>query len=344
MDRRPLSSEAKGILAAFLGRITIYAALIHVVYVLFFWAAGAPLLVWVNLGGLLIFVAVRHLLHMRRLRLAVTLFWVEVLPHVALGTLTLGWDSGYHYALLMFVPFVALTGSRRQVGGFTGLLLLLMLSLEVLQRELGPLAPIPEAYLLLLKWFNLVMLVLVLSVLTTLFRRKIADAERSLLALATVDPLTGLHNRHYFEKAWSLAWAQQRRAKGTLCLLMVDLDHFKQLNDTHGHQAGDRMLIECGRIFGEAVRDIDTLARWGGEEFALLLPGANLSQSMVVAERMRVGIEALVVIHQGTELRCTASVGLTEMLPADTLDQMIMRADQALYTSKMAGRNCVHSV
>ena len=121
MDRRPLSSEAKGILAAFLGRITIYAALIHVVYVLFFWAAGAPLLVWVNLGGLLIFVAVRHLLHMRRLRLAVTLFWVEVLPHVALGTLTLGWDSGYHYALLMFVPFVALTGSRRQVGGFTGL-------------------------------------------------------------------------------------------------------------------------------------------------------------------------------------------------------------------------------
>ena len=104
------------------------------------------------------------------------------------------------------------------------------------------------------------------------------------------------------------------------------------------------MLVECGRIFGEAVRDIDTLARWGGEEFALLLPSATLSQSMVVAERMRAGNEALVVIHQGTELRCTASVGLTEMLPADTLDQMIMRADQALYTSKMAGRNCVHSV
>ena len=344
MDRRPLSSEAKGILAAFVGRLTIYAALIHVVYVLFFWAVGATLLVWVNLGSLLVFVAVRRLLHMRRLRLAVTLFWLEVLPHVAFGTLTLGWDSGYHYALLMFVPFVALTGSRRQVHGFTGLLLLLLLALEVLQREFGPLAPIPEAYLLLLNWFNLAIFVVALSVLTTLYRRKIADAEQRLRTLATVDALTGLHNRHYFEQVWSLACAQQRRAKGTLCLLMVDLDHFKQLNDTHGHQAGDRMLVECGRIFGEAVRDIDTLARWGGEEFALLLPGTTLEQSKVVAERTRAGIEALVVIHQGAELRCTASFGLTEMLPADTLDQMITRADRALYTSKMAGRNCVHSV
>jgi diguanylate cyclase (GGDEF)-like protein len=344
MDRRPLSAEAKGILAVFVGRIALYAALIHVVYVLFFWAVGATLLVWVNLGSLLVFVAVRRLLHMRRLRLAVTLFWLEVLPHVAFGTLTLGWDSGYHYALLMFVPFVALTGSRRQVGGFTGLLLLLLLALEVLQREFGPLAPIPEAYLLLLNWFNLAIFVVALSVLTTLYRRKIADAEQRLRTLATVDALTGLHNRHFFEQAWSLAAARQRRDTGKLCLLMVDLDHFKQLNDTHGHQAGDRMLVECGRIFRAAVRDIDTLARWGGEEFALLLPGATLAQARAVAERMRAGVEALVVVHQGAELRCTASFGLTEMLPADSMDQVIMRADQALYTSKVSGRNCVHSV
>jgi diguanylate cyclase (GGDEF)-like protein len=331
-------------LAVFVGRIALYAALIHGVYVLFFWAVGAPLLVWVNLGSLFVFATVGYLLRLRRLRLAVTLFWLETLPFVAFGTLILGWDSGFHYALLMFVPLVALTGSRRQVAGFTGLLLLFLLSLEVLQREFGPLSPIPEAHLLLLNWFNLAIFVVALSALTTLYRRKIADAERGLLTLATVDALTGLHNRHYFEQAWSLACARRRRATGKLCLLMVDLDHFKQLNDTHGHPAGDRMLVECGRIFREAVRDIDTLARWGGEEFALLLPGTTLAQSKVVAERMRAGIEALVVIHQGTELRCTASVGLTEMLPADTLDQIIMRADQALYTSKMAGRNCVHSV
>jgi diguanylate cyclase (GGDEF)-like protein len=214
----------------------------------------------------------------------------------------------------------------------------------VLQREFGPLAPIPEAYLLLLTWFNLAIFVVALSVLTTLYRRKIADAEQRLRTLATVDALTGLHNRHFFEQAWSLAAARQRRVIERVCLLMVDLDHFKQLNDTHGHQAGDRMLVECGRIFRAAVRDIDTLARWGGEEFALLLPGATLAQARAVAERMRAGVEALVVVHQGAELRCTASFGLTEMLPADSMDQVIMRADQALYTSKVAGRNCVHSV
>jgi len=344
MDHRPLSSEAKGILVAFVGRIALYAALLHSVYVLFFWAIGAPLLVWVNLGNLLTFAAVGYLLRLRRLRMAVTLLWLETLPFVAFGTLMLGWNSGFHYALLLIVPLVAMTGSRRQVAGLTGLLLLLLLSLEVLQRELGPLAPVPEPYLMLLNWFNLVIFVVALSALTTLYRRKIADAEESLRTLATVDALTGLHNRHYFEQAWSFACVQQRRAKGTLCLMMVDLDHFKQLNDTHGHQAGDRMLVECGRIFGETVRDIDTLARGGGEEFALLLPGATLAQAKVVAERMRAGIETLVVMHQGTELRCTVSCGLTEMLPADTLGQMIMRADQALYTSKMAGRNCVHSV
>lgn len=344
MYRRPLTTEAKAILAVFVGRIALYAVLIHVAYMVFFWVVGAPLLVWVNLGSLLVFVAVRYLLRLRRLRLAVTLFWLEVLPHVAFGTLMLGWDSGFHYALLMFVPLVALTGSRRQVAGLTGLLLVLLLSLEVLQRELGPIAPIPEPYLLLLNWFNLAIFVLALSVLTTLYRRKIADAEGKLRTLATVDALTGLHNRHYFEQAWSLACARQRRATGQLCLLMADLDHFKQLNDTHGHQAGDRMLVACGRVFREAVRDIDTLARWGGEEFALLLPGTTLAQSTVVAERMRAGIEALVVIHQGVELRCTASFGLTEMLPTDSLDQVISRADRALYTSKMTGRNCVHSV
>ena len=345
MDHRPLSSEAKGILVSFVGRIALCAALLHRVYVLFFWAVGAPLLVWVNLGSLLTFAAVGYLLRLRRLRLAVTLLWLETLPFVAFGTLMLGWNSGFHYALLLIVPLVAMTGSRRQVAGLTGLLLLLLLlSLEVLQRELGPLAPVREPYLMLLNWFNLVIFVVALSALTTLYRRKIADAEGSLRTLATVDALTGLHNRHYFEQAWSFACVQQRRAKGALCLMMVDLDHFKQLNDTHGHQAGDRMLFECGRIFGGAVRDIDTLARWGGEEFALLLPGAALAQAKVVAERMRAGIETLIVMHQGTELRCTVSCGLTEMLPADTLDQIIMRADRALYASKMAGRNCVHSV
>ena len=344
VDHRPLSSEAKGILVSFVGRIALCAALLHSVYVLFFWAVGAQLLVWVNLGSLLTFAAVGYLLRLRRLRMAVTLLWLETLPFVAFGTLMLGWNSGFHYALLLIVPLVAMTGSRRQVAGLTGLLLLLLLSLEVLQRELGPLAPVREPYLMLLNWFNLVIFVVALSALTTLYRRKIADAEGSLRTLATVDALTGLHNRHYFEQAWSFACVQQRRAKGTLCLMMVDLDHFKQLNDTHGHQAGDRMLFECGRIFGGAVRDIDTLARWGGEEFALLLPGATLAQAKVVAERMRAGIETLVVMHQGTELRCTVSCGLTEMLPADTLDQIIMRADRALYASKMAGRNCVHSV
>ena len=324
--------------------MAVAAGLVDIVYFLFFLARGSPVLAWVNVLSVLIYCGIYELVRRRRLALAIALFWLEVFPHAVLGTLMLGWGSGFHYLALIFVPMVMMTDSRLTGVAKTVFLVLVLASLEGILWQHGPLAPITELQLLMVRWFNLLLFVVMMAMLTSYYWGKIASAEKRLRTLGTVDALTGLHNRHYFEKAWSLACAQQRRAKGTLCLLMVDLDHFKPLNDTHGHQAGDRMLVECGRIFREAVRDIDTLARWGGEEFALLLPGTTLEQSKVVAERMRAGIEALVVIYQGAELRCTASVGLTEMLPADTLDQMIMRADQALYNSKMAGRNCVHSV
>ena len=340
----PLGHQAKQVLAGAVARMAVAAGLVDIVYFLFFLAIGSPVLAWVNVLSVLIYSGIYELVRRRRLALAIALFWLEVFPHAVLGTLMLGWGSGFHYLALIFVPMVMMTDSRLTGVAKAVFLVLILASVEGILWQQGPVAPITELQLLMVRWFNLLLFVVMMAMLTSYYWGKIASAEKRLRTLGTVDALTGLHNRHYFEKAWSLACAQQRRAKGTLCLLMVDLDRFKPLNDTHGHQAGDRMLVECGRVFREAVRDIDTLARWGGEEFALLLPGTTLEQSKVVAERMRAGIEALVVIYQGAELRCTASVGLTEMLPADTLDQMIMRADQALYTSKMAGRNCVHSV
>jgi diguanylate cyclase (GGDEF)-like protein len=340
----PLGHQAKQVLAGAVARMAVAAGLVDIVYFLFFLAIGSPVLAWVNVLSVLIYSGIYELVRRRRLALAIALFWLEVFPHAVLGTLMLGWGSGFHYLALIFVPMVMMTDSRLTGVAKAVFLVLILASVEGILWQQGPVAPITELQLLMVRWFNLLLFVVMMAMLTSYYWGKIASAEKRLRTLGTVDALTGLHNRHYFEKAWSLAGAQQRRAKGTLCLLMVDLDHFKPLNDTHGHQAGDRMLVECGRIFREAVRDIDTLARWGGEEFALLLPGTTLEQSKVVAERMRAGIEALVVIHQGAELRCTASFGLTEMLPADALDQMITRADRALYTSKMAGRNCVHSV
>ena len=340
----PLGHQAKQVLAGAVARMAVAAGLVDIVYFLFFLAIGSPVLAWVNVLSVLIYSGIYELVRRRRLALAIALFWLEVFPHAVLGTLMLGWGSGFHYLALIFVPMVMMTDSRLTGVAKAVFLVLILASVEGILWQQGPVAPITELQLLMVRWFNLLLFVVMMAMLTSYYWGKIASAEKRLRTLGTVDALTGLHNRHYFEQAWSLACAQQRRAKGKLCLLMVDLDRFKPLNDTHGHQAGDRMLVECGRVFREAVRDIDTLARWGGEEFALLLPGTTLEQSMVVAERMRAGIEALVVIHQGAELRCTASFGLTEMLPADALDQMITRADRALYTSKMAGRNCVHSV
>ncbi len=282
----PLGHQAKQVLAGAVARMAVAAGLVDIVYFLFFLAIGSPVLAWVNVLSVLIYCGIYELVRRRRLALAIALFWLEVFPHAVLGTLMLGWGSGFHYLALIFVPMVMMTDSRLTGVAKTVFLVLVLASLEGILWQHGPLAPITELQLLMVRWFNLLLFVVMMAMLTSYYWGKIASAEKRLRTLGTVDALTGLHNRHYFEKAWSLACAQQRRAKGTLCLLMVDLDHFKPLNDTHGHQAGDRMLVECGRIFREAVRDIDTLARWGGEEFALLLPGTTLGKLCITPHEM----------------------------------------------------------
>ena len=157
---------------------------------------------------------------------------------------------------------------------------------------------------------------------------------------ARTDPLTGLANRRALNQELERRLAQFRRQDTPLSLLLIDVDHFKQFNDNHGHQAGDEMLCMMARALRDAVRDMDLATRYGGEEFAIVLPGTNLHDAKCAAERIRRSVAEIELTFRGTKLRDTVSVGLAQAAEMDAPPSLIRRADDALYAAKEAGRNC----
>ena len=155
--------------------------------------------------------------------------------------------------------------------------------------------------------------------------------------LATRDSLTNTLTRRYMDEACAIELERCQRAGQPLAMLMMDLDHFKAVNDTYGHQAGDQVLVAFAAKVRSRLRSKDLLGRFGGEEFALLLPGTPLDAALQVAERIRIAC-----IPKEGEVGCTVSIGVTMSLPeGDSMDKMLARADAAMYAAKNAGRNRV---
>jgi diguanylate cyclase (GGDEF)-like protein/PAS domain S-box-containing protein len=158
--------------------------------------------------------------------------------------------------------------------------------------------------------------------------------------LARTDELTQVNNRRHFIELARHEFAVAQRYQHPLSVILFDVDHFKQINDTFGHQAGDEMLQHIAQIAGEDLRAADILARYGGEEFVLLLPNSTAQQARILAERIRKGIAERGIDTDTGNVRVTISAGIAEVLSQeDTLDRLIQRADQALYAAKEAGRN-----
>jgi diguanylate cyclase (GGDEF)-like protein len=170
--------------------------------------------------------------------------------------------------------------------------------------------------------------------------RKLVEFE--LAKLAATDPLTGLPNRRFFLDIANREVDRVRRFSVPASVAMIDIDHFKDINDTYGHAAGDEALRHLATSFKSALREVDVLARLGGEEFALLLPGTNENGAQSLAEKMRAVLSSTPVSAGKSTFRLTASFGATDLL-SDDLDiaAALGRADAALYAAKRSGRDCV---
>ncbi|CAH0124707.1 diguanylate cyclase [Pseudomonas mediterranea] len=173
-------------------------------------------------------------------------------------------------------------------------------------------------------------------------RHQLQAANAQLQLLSSTDRLTGLYNRGHWEESLKAAYARHQRYGNNSSLVMFDIDHFKRVNDTYGHQAGDKVIEQVARLVREHVRDSDVAGRYGGEEFGVVLSDTDKAGARMFAERLRKAVEEMDVPYGDVVIRFTISLGVADLSqPSNSHADLIAWADEALYTSKKTGRNRV---
>jgi diguanylate cyclase (GGDEF)-like protein len=192
-------------------------------------------------------------------------------------------------------------------------------------------------------------IVIIIVLLARGLTRRLGDAYRTINDMAIKDDLTGLYNRRYFFSRFRDECMKTMRHDYTSCIMMIDADYFKTVNDTFGHAAGDRILAMIAEILRSSLRTTDIIARYGGEEFIVFLAHTDLEGALTAGEKIRAAAESASVSHQDKdEIRFTLSIGLVEMTSRrlsamENFEELIVKADRALYDAKRSGRNRVVS-
>ncbi|QQZ43452.1 GGDEF domain-containing protein [Pseudomonas sp. SK3(2021)] len=188
-------------------------------------------------------------------------------------------------------------------------------------------------------YLNLLICLAITLIVLTLLNGVVRRFQRKIETQATLDSLTGLPNRRGFDLLAAQAMHEAQREPKPLTALLLDLDHFKRLNDTYGHLAGDQVLSGFARHLESCLRQSDIVCRWGGEEFIVLLKDTDSATALKIAEKIRLLIERQSYAYEGKNLRLTVSIGVTTLQADDTLHSLLSRADHAMYRAKQTGRN-----
>ena len=321
------------------------AGLVDVAFFFLFLILDSPVLAWVNVVSVAMYIGVYYALKQRRNRLAVWLIWTEVVVHAALGIVMIGWGSGFHYYLLMFIPAICLSAPRKWIVPGLFVLWAYYVALSVVTWYVAPLQPIPEMALNLVHLFNLTVVFAMFSYLSVFYLGVVIAAQKRLQKVAITDSLTGLLNRRQMQYLLDQELERFKRSGEPVSLMLMDLDHFKQLNDSRGHDAGDKVLQAFADILRQELRAQDLVARWGGEEFLVIMPQCTVSDALKTAERLRVALETYRgKSTDGADFEATVSIGVTDLRQGDDAVTAVSRADRAMYQSKALGRNRVTAV
>lgn len=303
-------------------------------------ALGAHVAAGVTLGCTLGMVVAGWCARRGAFRLTVLIVWAMVVIREPLVTNVLGWGTGQalYYIVLPQVLFLHLgLGMRFRMCATAALVLWTVW--RCMQAFGLPAAAALDAQLT--HWLftmNLTLVVMIVSVLAMLTFASVRKLEAELSEMATTDVLTGLPNRRSFSLAMEGLVRESNRSGSRFVLGLLDVDHFKRINDAHGHSVGDEVLTRCGAVLRAELKAGDRVFRWGGEEFAIVFRDSDLERAHIACERLRARLQdELSAVREGVVL--TVTVGLAQWSPGASLDDLFRRADAALYAGKDAGRD-----
>ena len=260
--------------------------------------------------------------------------------HIALRW---GGDINFHYKLLAIVPLVAVSGRFSVRSKWIWILACTagLVALDHRVSEVAQVFPASPAIKTLMQALNFGVPILTMAALVMHYFKLVTRQQAQLNEHATIDPLTGLMNRRRLREVWMHAEHEGRRGSFPLSIVLCDVDHFKAINDKYGHDMGDQVLRQLGQLMPREVRIDDSVCRWGGEEFLLLLPHCDQLTAMATANRIRATIAATPIRVGAQALSVTVTMGVATFIDNEKFEAAAHRADVALYAGKVAGRNRV---
>lgn len=341
LSRPSVESMAKGAFWLMIKRVAVVAGMIDILMFVLFQALRMPLLAWMNVASVAMYVAAYALLERRRNLPAVLLMWCEVLTHSAVCSVLLGWDSGVHYFMMVFIPAIALSRSGRHAAGALLFLLLVYLGTNAVSMAVPPIYRLPPSASIILRCTSISAVFLMFGYMGRYYVGRVSEAERQLQQLAALDVLSGLANRRQITLSADVELQRANRQGTAVAVLMADIDHFKQVNDRWGHSTGDRLIQHIAALMSACLRPTDIIGRWGGEEFIALLPGTSPEEASAIAERLRAAIAASGLEVEGRLVHITVSVGVQPVDLGKPFCAAVAGADAAMYLAKNQGRNTV---
>ncbi|MGB5965288.1 MAG: diguanylate cyclase [Sulfurimonadaceae bacterium] len=324
-------------------KVTYLAIVVHIVLIgVFFWLDHI-VLAFVNVFSTLAWMYGRDLNAKGKQPLAILFLSAEVIVHNIIAVPILGWDSGFQYYLITALMFNIFRGDINMVqmlgtillflGTFTGLHV--YSSFQVYTLE--PLWLIPVMY-----YANMIVALSVMSLIGFYFQQATTVREKEIHIRANTDLLTGLQTRRSLKNDLISMLNYRESEHKESVVIMADIDHFKSINDTYGHGCGDEVLKEVAKRLKENLRTYDKVYRWGGEEFLIILTNTNMLDATKVAEGLCQKIASVVCTFEGYEVNVSMTFGLAPFnIEHANIDEVIIRADKALYKGKQNGRNCV---
>lgn len=325
-----------------LNTIGYLGSAVHILLIPLFLWLGYLIPALFNIGSALVWPYAWWLNRKGRHAASVSLMAVEIALHTLVAVPTVGWDAGFQYYLLGSVPFIVLNNrlSPSHIAVITAawcIMFALLAHFFSGQAHQYAYPWVIEA----MHYANAVIAFTAIGLSSYYFRLASTIAERELEHLATTDPLTGLFNRRKMEELLRRQHHIADRGGAGFSLILADIDHFKELNDTYGHDCGDEMLRCSAAVFRKRLREADAVARWGGEEFLIMLPGTGAERAGRIAEELRAAIAEQLTTFCGRRVELSMTFGVAQLVPGDPFEQTLTHADEALYHGKQTGRDKV---